>query len=501
LVGNEQLAIGNGWALIADCSLFYGYLQLEMRLLWAYLIVGALLLGGLIVSALYAPVWYDDAGHFLVAREVARGHGMCYPVASEEAACISDSPFITMGPVQAYPLGWWMRCLGESMLSGRLFMILLSLGTAFALFRLGKALTSSAKALIAVGLLAVNIQFITYGAEVLGEVPMMGLILGGLGFLLRWERGGASWNAGVGLIFWCLAVGIKEYAMLPTGLSLVIWLLIRLISREKPLKIFALGIAYALALVLTLALIHGVHVLAYLQARQSYGSEFLAFNLGLSLKFLLFKPLFWLGMGAMVLKWRVKQRGADALILSVQAAWLVFFLLSAGYDRFGFLLLFLPAIYVAEFVPYLWQEAARKREWAWPKRIGLIVIGLVVFAQQTYWVFGKRMLQPELVNGAERAAAAWVEGYYGQAIFTMDQQLIPFLSEGQAWGLTGYVPSQKDDFALPRYFFHLPAHTTFAAGPYAFTEYQNRIDWAAMQAIDSVEVAGEKWVFYESREQ
>src|SRR3989338_337438 len=93
------------------------FVIVAMKRWWSYLVVGALLGGGLIVSVFYSPIWYDDAGHFLVAREVARGNGMCYPLDSEGAKCIEDSPFVTMGPVQAYPLGGWMMVFGQSMLA------------------------------------------------------------------------------------------------------------------------------------------------------------------------------------------------------------------------------------------------------------------------------------------------------------------------------------------------------------------------------------------------
>jgi hypothetical protein len=471
-----------------------------MKTLWAYLIVGALLLGGLLLSAFYSPIWYDDAGHFLVAREVARGHGMCYPLNSSGDVCLADSPFITMGPVQAYPMGWWLRFCGETMLAGRMLMVLLSLGAAFVFYRFARALTTAGKALIAVGIMGVNIQFLTYGAEVLGEVPMMGLVIGGMSFLLRWERGKATWNAGLGLLLWCLAVGIKEYAILPTGLSLGIWFLMRLISKNKPLQALTLTGVYAAMLALTLLLLHGGGrgLQAYVVARQSYGSEFLAFNFGISLKFLLLKPLFWLGTGSIVLKWRVKRRGADAMALSVQLAWLVFFLLSAGYDRFGFLLLFLPAIYVAEFAPYLWREAGRKRNWAWARRLALVIVGLAIFSQQTYWVFGKRIAHPETVNATELEAVAIAVQSKIPKIFTVEQQMAVFLDRvGIPWRLVSIVPSAAlGQKLLPE--FKLARDEAMLAGPYAFTEYEDCFDWSKLQVGDSIVMGGQRWYYFRS---
>ncbi|MBL0020517.1 MAG: hypothetical protein IPP17_29805 [Bacteroidetes bacterium] len=118
-----------------------------------YLIVLTLLLGGLIVSAFHSPIWYDDAGHFLVAREAARGNGLCYPLDLTGEHCESDSPFTTMGPVLAYPLAGWMAILGESMLMARLRTVLLTLIAVLALVWVGRMLTT-AKAIVAVGLMA-----------------------------------------------------------------------------------------------------------------------------------------------------------------------------------------------------------------------------------------------------------------------------------------------------------------------------------------------------------
>lgn len=468
----------------------------------AYLSVGALLLGGLLVAAFHAPIWYDDAGHYLVARAIASGDGMCYPLDSDGANCVENSPFITMGPVQAYPLGAWLRLVGDTMLAGRIFMVLVSLGAAFALYRLGRALTTSTKASIAVALMALNIQFLTYGAEVLGEMPMMGLVLAGISCFLRWDRGHGWWWAVLGIVAWCLAVGIKEYAMLPLAMSLVVWLALKGFSKDRPLAVLYLGVGFGIGLGLTvawLAIPHG-GLVAHLLDRQSYRSEFLALDLGTSLKYLLFKPLFWLGTGAMVLKWRVQRRPAEALTLSVQAAWLVFFLLSAGYDRFGFLLLFLPAVYVAEFVPYLWQEAGRQPRWAWLRRATLVVVAWVVFSQQTYWVFGQRILHPDLVNAVERAATARLRERPAGRVVTVEQQMALFLDAvGQRWRLYSRVPSQGRGCDHPDPELRLALDEVLLAGPYAFTEYDKCIDWTHLEAIDSVQVGAERWVFYAER--
>jgi hypothetical protein len=468
-----------------------------------YLIVLALLLGGLIVSAFHSPIWYDDAGHFLVAREAARGNGLCYPLDQTGENCNSDSPFITMGPVLAYPLAGWMALLGEKMLVARFGMVLLTLLAVWALVWVGRMLTRPQKAIVAVGLLALNIQFLTYGAETLGELPMMGIVLAGVGCFLAWDRNGRWMWAGLGILTWCLAIGIKEYAILPLGLSLVFWWLMREIARDRPVAILKLGIFFFLALTLTLTLLHGGlnGLIEHYMGRQSYTSEFFAVDLGTSLKFLLLKPLFWLGTAAMVLKWRVKKRAEEGFTLSVQAAWLVFYLLSAGYDRFGFLLFFLPAIYVAEFIPYLWKSLGRITHWAWLRRTMLVFAGLIVFGQQTWWVFGKRIVQPETVNAIEWKATWRLEHAKAKVILTAEQQMAIFLEEFHLkWRLPSIVPSQGRDCNGFHPDFELAHGELFLAGPYAFTEYEKCVDWGNLTVVDSVTAGEEKWVIYRGKD-
>lgn len=467
-----------------------------------YGIVLTLLLGGLVVSAFYSPIWYDDAGHFLVAREAARGNGLCYPLDDDGQNCIPDSPFITMGPVLAYPLAGWMALLGESMLVARLGMVFLTLLATVAFFWVGRQLMRPQKAIVAVGLMALNIQFLTYGAEVLGELPMMGLVFAGIGCFLAWDKkGGWQWAA-LGIVCWCLAVGVKEYAILPLGLSLVIWWLMREVAKDRPVPVLKLGFAFVLVLVLMLGIIYGgpQKMMDHYIGRQSYSAEFFAVDLDISLKYLLLKPLFWLGTAAMVLKWRVKRRPEEALTLSVQAAWLVFFLLSAGYDRFGFLLLFLPAIYVAEFVPYVWKSLGRITHWAWLRRTMLVIVALVVFAQQTWWVFGKRIAAPELVNAIEWKATWRLEHAKGNVVVTAEQQVALFLEQiGQRWRLVSLVPSQGRACDYPHEDFDLQRGELFLAGPYAFTEYPKCIHWDKLSVVDSVSAGEEQWVIYRGK--
>lgn len=470
-----------------------------MKARLTYLAVILLVVGGLVVAAFTSPVWYDDVGHWLVAREISRGEGMCYPLEAGSMRNASKSGFITMGPILAYPIGGWMAVFGESMLTARLLMVGFSLLAMWAFFRLARSLTDSVKAAVAVALIGMNIQFLTYGAEVLGEVPMMGFVLPGAGFLVRWWHSGRlAWGA-AGIFSWCLAIGIKEYAILPLALCLLFWAFVTDRQSGDGLRIVYLGIGFLVALTLAIMVLHGeTNLLAYFISRRSYGSEFFAFRFENSLKYLALKPLFWLGTVAMVVKWRVKRRAEDALMLGLQFGWLVFYLLSAGYDRFGFLLLFLPAIYLAEFAPYLWKEAGRNPRWRWVRRGALVVVAFAVFSQQTYWLMGSRLVDPGQVNAAERAAVDALHQLPADAVvLTVDQHVVPFLEEaGLHWRLVNFVPSQARLCAnwWPEY---IPGDgEVFLAGPYAFTEYEKCIGFERMSLVWQQGEGEGKWGLY-----
>ena len=317
---------------------------------------------------------------------------------------------------------------------------------------------------------------------------------------MKWQADGKLWQAGLGILAWLLAVGIKEYAILPLSLALFLWWIFGLLAKKgKAWNLFLLGLVWAFALFIWMLALHkGLSgYLDYLQMRQSYGSEFLAFEWANSLKFLALKPLFWLGTAAILLKLKIKRRKEELLMLALQLGWLVFFLLSAGYDRFGFLLLFIPAIYLAEFAPYLWKEAGRMPKWKILKHTGLILLGLVIFSQQTFPKFAQRMLQPETINAAEKEMASQLKLLPKGKVMLFDQQLVPFLDTSVDWELVAFVPSfaidlDNLDFSMPQ----MPnAYDMLVAGPYAFTEYDKWIEWGAIKPIYNGKMA-EKWIIF-----
>lgn len=228
--------------------------------------------------------------------------------------------------------------------------------------------------------------------------------------------------------------------------------------------------------------------LTYLQLRASYGNEFFACEWGEGLRYLAFKPLFGLGMVAMALRVYFQGRLADLFLALIQVALTLMFLLSAGYDRFGFLLLFIPAVFLAEFMAALWGKWKGRTG----LRIGFSLLFILIFAQKSPLMLSLRLFFPDQINQEE----VWVIEHIpkGYSVFTYDQQIVPFLSPETPYRLPGSVPSNKDNCKN----LSLKVNEVLIAGKYANTEYQGCIDWQRLRIVDSVASTTGGYVIWKS---
>lgn len=450
----------------------------------------------LVLAAGTSPVWYDDAGHYLVIKALAEHGEVCYPVHMAAGDCQPDSPFITLGPTLNYPLAAVLWLTGGGMYALRLAMAVFSLLSLLAFWHLAKAvLEREAKVLWAVALVIGNVQFVNYGAQVLGEAPMLGWLFLGMWALARWLQGGhIGWAIG-GILAWFMAILTKEYIAIVIALAMLgFWAALLLRRDRRWLPWMGLGVGIG-------ALLLGYHLLKagglaevqrWFVERQSYGSEFLAFDLLEGCRFLLFKPLVLLGTAAMALRVAVRARLLDVFLLCFQLAWLLFFFSSAGYDRFGFQLIFLPAIYLSEFLLTTWERWAARHWW----RIGILgLCFLGLFSQRTLPLLAERLLDGVSSNVAEEEAVALLERYHPRSLFTYDQQLAPFLPDSIPLRLSAIVPSAAVQ-APP---LELAPGEYFLAGPYAFTEFQSAIDWDNLEQMTGWQGDRPQYVLYRKR--
>ncbi len=442
----------------------------------SYLIPFVLFLLLLVLSAYTTPVWYDDAGHFLVIDTALQTGQMGYPA---YWGVDMDSPFITLGRPLNETYRLWLGLWGGGMAAARGLSILFSLAAAWAFWRYGRDLKGATKATWALWIMVGNVQWVTYGAQLLGEGPMLLGVFGGMAALAQWKKDGQVGWAALGGLAWWWAVNCKAYIALPLGLAvggMAVWSFGKKDLREMG-RWLLFGAIWTLAVVAGWIQEQGgwAEFVHYLEDRQSYGNEFFVFAPTEALRFLLFKPLFALGILAMVLRLRVHPRPADRLPILLQLFLTLFFLCSQGFDRFGFLLLFLPALYLAEFTAAAWARTHAK---PWLRAAFLLLFALL-FTQQTPIRIAQRLLHPNETNAHERAVAEWLGREKIGPISTVDHQLYPFLS--QELLLPATVPSNKMDCQPPP----IVPNGYYIAGPYAFTEYQDCIDWTVLTPRDT----------------
>ena len=449
-----------------------------------YLLLGGFLIAMLGISVRYSPIWYDDAGHYIVAKHYNDTGVMGYPVfrfqEDEEdfRKRSEESPFVTMGPTLSYPGAYLLSVFGLKMIPLRILIAFLTLVFLFVFWGLARSMIGEKKAFWALLLVGGNIQLLTYGAEFLGETPMLLGLFGGFWALKKQLEGGKV-NPFL-LVFavgsFLFAILTKEYIMATIGVGLLLSFFWFIKKSRKPGVITFLIVGSGV--LVGYLIFHFFRVGSYENGvnwfidRLSYSSEFFAFDFVESLRFLAFKPLILLGLIALIVKIAVRREPWDTVMGIFFGGQLILFLLSAGYDRFGFQLLFVPAIYLAEFASAAWDRLGdRKGKWILRTLFSVVFIGL--FTQQTIPVFANRILHPERINQHEKCVAKWLVHNEKTHVFTFDQTLVPFLPANIQYRLPDMVPSQAVLLSrrnrLNKYF--LTNNEVFVEGEYGRTNY------------------------------
>lgn len=443
-----------------------------------YWIFVPILLGLLLICLQRAKVWYDDAGHWHVARSISEGRGYCYLLDSETGDCDPYSAYITMGPAAALPGAWAMNLFGTDIEVVRWVTLAFTLGFVWIFFALIRRFLGERKAFWACLLIGGNIQFLVYGAEFLGEPFMLFYLFAGIYCLERWRAAGKQGLAWLALtaLCWLLAIQSKEYIVMPLGFTLMGAVALRALQQKwtefKALFGLGLGLLVGIGLIFLLRFGSLQEMGHYLGLRASYSSEFFAFSFTEPLRYLLFKPLILLGTLALGIRWYFRREEREGFLLLFQSFLLLFFLISEGYDRLGYILIFIPAIYLSEFCLALWKKLQAKGGFP----IGRILFSLVfvgLFVQSSLFIFPS--ITEDLYslknfgNGPEEALCHQLNPQKHLKIFTYDQQLLPFLPEGIDFRLCPQIPANAAQ-CRP---LNLAKGEIFLAGPYAFTEYSH----------------------------
>lgn len=434
-----------------------------------------------------SPIWYDDTGHWRVVKHFAETGQLCYPLDGQGENCDPESMFITLGPAVQVPASIWMKIFGTSMATARAFILPFSLLLLGIFLALARELTGKKKALWAGLLIAGNIQLLTYGSQFLGEVPMLFWLFLGLWFQVRWLKGGEGQaNHFLGaLVGFLTALACKESILMPLGAGMLLFMVTSLFRRDwaKAVGVAFQGILLGLAWVALIysRVLEGKDFWDFWELRSGYGKEFFALEFTESLRFLLFKPLIWLGMAALLLKMQVRRDPRDWFLGLVFLAQLIFFLLSRGYDRFGFQLIFIPAIYLSEFVVFAvdWIQKKKNMRLLW--QVGGIIVFLVVFTQQSFPLLAQRLLDPASVNAGEKCLGEELNRLGILDVFTYDEQIVTFLPSGANYRLEPMVHVNAD-LCKP---LELRLGEYLVAGEYARTEFPNCVNWPQLEQVGS----------------
>jgi 4-amino-4-deoxy-L-arabinose transferase-like glycosyltransferase len=361
-----------------------------------------------------------------------------------------------------------------SLQNARIPMALLALLSLLGVYVLARELTSAPKAAWAILLLAATPQWSVYGAQLLGEVPMLGALCLGLWGLVRllWQRGSLPWNGLLAWVGFSVAVLCKAYVLLPIGLVLLCvcaWAVVQ--RRQLVLAVLLVGMGVGVAVALHWALRFqswGVFS-AFWQQNTAYTSaEFVALHTATAAGFLLTKPILLLGTLALLVRGSIQRVAAIRVTALLQALLLLLFLVSAGYDRFGLWLAPLACVFFAEWVVAVWRRI--DVPWQRHRRMKLVTWASVILLlawQRTLWLprwwpepnLAERQMALQLANATE-------------PIGTLELALVPFLSSNAHVLLPAITPAaaRQQPTAL-----QLPPSARFIAGPYYHTEYRPRM--------------------------
>jgi hypothetical protein len=312
------------------------------------------LLGSFCHLADFPALWWDEAIFSETAANLVQHGRYAFTVQSPDQ--LSDLDFrISVGPAVILPVAMAYRLFGVGVIPGRLVMGLFLCLVFLFLYLGAKRLWGRGTALAAAALALAGTDVLYWGRSVLGDIPALGLFLGGTWLLVKgMEEDKPRFLLGGG-VFLGLAFAAKEFYGLaflpPLGVMachywdkkgrLARWGLIYILGLSLPLLAY-LGLKWAILGDLPGAVLHFVH-----QKRLLCHEFFTPLTIGRiypeSVVYLLGHPLIW--MGILGSWWVVKKEayspGARLWVWSF-ILWSLVYLTAVWWHRFA-----LPALFLA----------------------------------------------------------------------------------------------------------------------------------------------------------
>lgn len=419
------------------------------------------------ITSKVVPYWFDDVSHSLVVYQIHLTGLWAYP---KNYPYITDyeihSTMITIGPVLHYLASFYTKITGWNFYHLRIFMCFLNAFFPILIFQISSHFFQSKSKIWAVILFIFNLHFLVYGSQYIGEVFMMECLLLGIYFQFQAILKLKKYTIIYSQIFFYLAILTKEYIALIIGLYLLTtWIFGILIYKRFFSYLFWQGLLLPLpSLVFYIMEFNSIYdFIEYWNSKKDYQKEFFDFNPA-NILWIIKKPLVLIGYCLIILKVIIRKKIHDIFLFFLQTLLISFFLLGVGFDRFGFWLIPVSILYIAEWLAFIWDFIVKTIL----SKIFFIVVLLIMIFQNTvnpfYWYY---MWQK---NEHLKSLALMIQNSGIHQFFTYEVEIIPYMKEIQIETTsTPPISSSRIKTKIRKKY--------FLVGSYAQTEYTNTYKW------------------------
>lgn len=446
----------------------------------------------------FAPVWYDEGCHYAALRAFSTDGPFTFVIDSALRTVDNASLLATVGLAVNAPCALFCSVLERyDIFSARVFIFLFGLTLLYFTNRISDIFKQAS--FLSVLLFGLSIQFLTYGAQYLGEIPALTYLAAGAFFLFQGIKKRSIYNVFAAAFFFNLSILSKEYIAAPLGLALLFSFFYAL-KRKSSSSLYFLFVGALLPLG---AMIYYSHSFAHLNAfrdfwtlKSNYQSEFwngLNFN---AVYFILGKPLIFIGFISLLYRFYLNRSEILFFLLIFHCLLIFFFLTSAGYDRFGLWLLWIPALFAGKILLQIYHWMINFISVQYKPIFSTIYVSLclLIFTQRTFPIAIARLSEPR--NLAEKKVIDKIINARAPSIFTYELTLLPFLIKNNIKYRIEKLPPACKKVAPP---LTLRSDEIFIASDYALTEFNAQWKKKDFFLNDSVIHYNIKYYFYSIR--
>jgi hypothetical protein len=405
---------------------------------------------------------YDESGNYLPAWNYIHHNQYSFTVQNPDTLN-STSAFITIGSYVGYSLTLFSSWIGTEWHLARIWIFLHAVILLRFVYVLVNKHFNKSVALLTCAVLMFNGAFIVYSTRIMGEVPALaGFFLGFWAYTKGIEKKQWFWYI-LAFAGFQISIFSKEYFAVIIGLTLFVLWIFQEKYRINP--VFWIGITLPLVIILW----YFFHfrdletIQLYFAERQIYRTEFFAFKIT-ALQWIFLKPLIWIGYILHSIKCYVQKRHTDIFLWIFQTIYLVLFLISIGFERFGIGLCILSSVYTAEFLYGIHQIPALTKI----QKTGIYFLFAILTIQKSPYLLWKKPEKNPILD---------THLYQNKIIHTPELSLIPLIVT-YSYQLPMYPPAKfkymnHDKNSVKAIQNQYLNADILILGEYAFTEYSD----------------------------